>query len=526
MIFDLQLFGGKGTKITTTQASVPQATPEERALLNEQLRWTQATMPVAQNLLNQATNALNTQQVVPNPNWQTLYNNAQAQTNQANSLVQSLIPSTQASMNSSAQATDRYSSQISNATNQMNRDSQALAGEFANAIANNQDRLNGLWNGELPSSYSEARQKALQSDLDNTVGNTLSNLASRGIINSSQADSAFNDISKNASNALASQYTNDMNTVSNLANQMYSSDMAGVNSMANLWDTAYKNSVAGIGENANLANQQYNNNLQGVSSLSQLANQYQQMGMMPISTAATAQEAATNQPLQYLAMATGQNAPTANLLSQLSSQRYSVATPGQTVVNQGGNGLLGGIFSGLGSYFACFVDGTEVATPSGAVNITDIKAGDEVVSLGAIETVEDLKDMGEKPTTVLEVGRFTVETTDTEVFNTPEGNKPLTDIHVGDEIMTVDGYERVKAITPTGTVKRVYELIVTGSNMFYANGILAEGLTHEEVQSVEGITEKPLEDYTKVELQALAKEKGVTYTPRTSKKELIALLEE
>ena len=74
-------------------------------------------------------------------------------------------------------------------------------------------------------------------------------------------------------------------------------------------------------------------------------------GHDPITTAATAQEASINVPMQYLAMATGQNAPTQNLLTNLSNNRYSMASPAQTIVQQGNGGLLGGLASGVGSYF-------------------------------------------------------------------------------------------------------------------------------------------------------------------------------
>ena len=68
LLFDLQLFGKKGTKITTTPAQVPQMSDEEKGLLGEQLKWAQTTQPVAQNLLNMANQALSSQQVTPNPN--------------------------------------------------------------------------------------------------------------------------------------------------------------------------------------------------------------------------------------------------------------------------------------------------------------------------------------------------------------------------------------------------------------------------------------------------------------------------
>lgn len=287
-----------------------------------------------------ANQALSSQQVTPNPNWQTLYDRAQNQTAANNHLVQSLIPQVNANTAENAAANAGYSGQIGNAITSMTQGNKELGAEYNAAMKNNSTTMQGLLNGVLPSSYSENRQKALQSDLTNTVGNTLSGLASRGIINSSQADSAFNDISRNASNTLAAQYGNDMQTAAGLAGQAYNSQLAGINGKAGLLGDMFRNQLSGYGQQADLGNTNFNNQMHGLSTLSQLANQSQQMAMDPIQTAATAQEAAINTPMKYLAMATGQNAPTQGLLSQLSQQRYSVATPGQTIVRQGNGGFL------------------------------------------------------------------------------------------------------------------------------------------------------------------------------------------
>lgn len=480
LLFDLQLFGKKGTRITTTDPQVPKMSDEEKGLLGEQLKWAQTTQPVAQNLLNMANQALSSQQVTPNPNWQTLYDRAQNQTAANNHLVQSLIPQVNANTAENAAANAGYSGQIGNAITSMTQGNKELGAEYNAAMKNNSTTMQGLLNGVLPSSYSENRQKALQSDLTNTVGNTLSGLASRGIINSSQADSAFNNISRNASNTLAAQYGNDMQTAAGLAGQAYNSQLAGINGKAGLLGDMFRNQLSGYGQQADLGNTNFNNQMHGLSTLSQLANQSQQMAMDPIQTAATAQEAAINTPMKYLAMATGQNAPTQGLLSQLSQQRYSVATPGQTIVRQGNGGFFGGLMSGLGSYLACFVAGTEISTPEGAVAIEQMAFGDQVISLGTVNEVQELHDMGEADVYELNTPSFAVDTTQTEVFMTPDGNKSLTELSEGDSVMTVNGFEPITAIIATGRKEKVYELELTGDNMFYANGILAEGLTEAD----------------------------------------------
>lgn len=479
--FDLQLFGGsKGPKVTYQAAQVPQQSAAEKALQEEQLKWAQTTQPVAHNLLNMANQALSSQQVTPNPNWQTLYDRAQNQTAANNQLVQGLIPQVNANTDANAAANNRFSGLLGNAIQSMTQGNKELASEYNTAMQNNSTAMQGLLNGVLPSSYAENRQKALQADLMNTVGNTLSGLASRGIINSSQADSAFNDISRNASNTLAAQYGNDMQTAAGLAGQAYNSQLAGINGKAGLLGDMFRNQLSGYGQQADLANTNFNNRQQGISTLSQLANQSQQMATDPIKTAATAQEAAINTPMKYLAMATGQNAPTQGLLSQLSQQRYSVATPGQTIVRQGSGGFFGGLMSGLGSYFACFTAGTEISTPEGAVAIEQMAFGDQVISLDTVNEVTELHDMGEADIYELHTPSCTVETTQTEVFMTPDGKKSLTELSKGESVMTVNGFEPITSIVETGRKEKVCELELTGDNMFYANGILAEGLTEAD----------------------------------------------
>ena len=479
--FDLQLFGGgKGTKVTYQPAQIPQQSAEEKALQREQLKWAQTTQPVAQNLLNMANQALSSQQVTPNPNWQTLYDRAQNQTAANNQLVQGLIPQVNANTDANAAANNRFSGLLGNAIQSMTQGNKELASEYNTAMQNNNTAMQGLLNGVLPSSYAENRQKALQADLTNTVGNTLSGLASRGIINSSQAASAFNDISRNASNTLAAQYGNDMQTAAGLAGQAYNSQLAGINGKAGLLGDIFRNQLSGYGQQADLANANFNNRQQGISTLSQLANQSQQMTTDPIKTAATAQEASINTPMKYLAMATGQNAPTQGLLSQLSQQRYSVASPAQTVVRQGSGGFFGGLMSGLGSYFACFTAGTEISTPEGAVAIEQMAFGDQVISLDTVNEVTELHDMGEADIYELHTPSCTVETTQTEVFMTPDGKKSLTELSEGESVMTVNGFEPITSIVETGRKEKVYELELTGDNMFYANGILAEGLTESD----------------------------------------------
>ena len=147
----------------------------------------------------------------------------------------------------------------------------------------------------------------------------------------------------------------------------------------------------------------------------------------------------------------------------------------------------------------CFVAGTEIATPEGGKAIETFVSGDTVITLGAVNDVIELHDMGEKETHRLETLSLGVTTTPTEKFLTPEGLKLASELIVGETVvMTVNGYEPVTVSEATGKTEHVYELQCTGDNLFYANGIMAEGINEEELKLInvepkgdEGTDKKP-----------------------------------
>lgn len=132
----------------------------------------------------------------------------------------------------------------------------------------------------------------------------------------------------------------------------------------------------------------------------------------------------------------------------------------------------------------CFVAGTEIATPEGGKVIETFVNGDTVITLGAVNDVIALHDMGEKETHRLETVSFGVTTTPTEKVLTPEGLKLVSELVVGEVIMTVNAYEPVTLSEATGNTEHVYELQCTGDNLFYANGIMAEGINEDELKAI------------------------------------------
>ena len=132
----------------------------------------------------------------------------------------------------------------------------------------------------------------------------------------------------------------------------------------------------------------------------------------------------------------------------------------------------------------CFVAGTEISTPEGDKVIESFVNGDNVISLDAVNDVIELHDMGEKETHRLETIDCQVRTTATEKVLTPNGLKLVEALEIGEPIMTVHGYQPVTVCEPTGKTEQVYELQCTGDNLFYANGIMAEGINEAELKAI------------------------------------------
>lgn len=188
--FDLQLFGGlfgDDEQTSTTTRNIPDETPEEAALKNALLPYVQQSLSGASSTLSKGLSSLNN---TYNPDW---------------------------------------SSQISNYTSGTNSNLSNYNNSTASALANYNSGMSGvskgygdLASGNLPSSYAAARQQALNSDLQATVGSAISSLADRGIVDSTITNSALNNISQNASDTLAKDYSRDLLTEERLLGQQAS----------------------------------------------------------------------------------------------------------------------------------------------------------------------------------------------------------------------------------------------------------------------------------------------------------------
>lgn len=495
--FNLQLFGGgKKSKVVSTSAKVPEASSEEKQVLANEMGWLSNVLGVSKNLMNLANGQINNNQVVPDYN--SLLQGALSGTKQAGQTVSGLIPQVQNGVTGANNANNGYIGGIGNAMQTYQEGNKYLDSDYQKAMADNAGIMSGLLSGDLPSAYAQNRQKALQSDLDATMGNTLSSLADRGIINSSVANQSMNDISKNAANALAANYTSDMGTAANLANSAYSNQLNGLNGRAGLLSDLYSGELSGIGQQAGLTGNNVSNILNGANAQESLAGQQASLANQPIDTAAAAQSDAAYTPLNYFNAAIGLQNPNLSLYDSMSGHRYGVATPGQTYVKQGSGGwfgnLLGTAANSAAAYYACFPAGTMVATTKGGVPIERMKPGDTLVALTDIGSqarkVKALHDMGEQETYTVETvpnveDRFRkVVTTATEVVLTWEGRKPVSALRAGMKVWTVDGYRKLAHVVKNRAKSRVYDLELDDDQaLFIADGFAVEPLTAKDIKA-------------------------------------------
>ena len=136
---------------------------------------------------------------------------------------------------------------------------------------------------------------------------------------------------------------------------------------------------------------------------------------------------------------------------------------------------------------ACFVGDSKVSTPSGAKDISEIKLGDEVISLDESTNKVVAKVIELRP--ILDKEIIRVEFSNGAVWNTTalqrfyygriHGNDDdfiRASDDKGNAALTEDGTKAtvIKA-EKTGEVQKIYDFVTDGMNIFFVNGIAARG---------------------------------------------------
>lgn len=343
---------------------------EEKQLLRQQQRYLESIQPSVDALVSKGTDLLSG---VVNPNWQNIY------------------------------------SQTVNDIDGLRKEQAELA------------------TGKLPDAYTNAKKDYFNRIYENTMGQQLSAMAKKGIVDSSRFNSTTNDMQKNMNAQLSKDYSEDLKMQSGLLDQKY------------------------------------------------------QFAMNPMELAHKANMYSFANPQQYLQLAQGQNSS-----NQQALQTTGNLQNGRGYVTQNGSGFFGGLMQGVGAYLACFPAEVTIETDYGYIPINEIQEGDIVVAKDGIERVYKVIDCGLKETMILSTDNHQVETTHTQTVWTRDGLKAIDELDEGMEILTDSGFERITNFS-AGRVVPVYELVCSGSNMFYANGIVVEGFTEEELNAIHSV---------------------------------------
>ncbi|RGS72005.1 Hint domain-containing protein [Mitsuokella sp. AF21-1AC] len=315
---------------------------------------------------------------------------------------------------------------------QYNPDWTRLAGDYNGTMGRVSSGYNDLLAGNLPSQFADARRKALNDDLQATVGSSVNNLAGRGVINSSVMSKALDDISEDAASQLAKSYASDLGTYSGL-----------------------------LGSTASNANQ--------VLAGNQLAQQ--------------ASETPTNSLFDYAAALAN---PASNMYNTMYSGRMGTGSTSTTTSGGNGNGIWSTIGTLGTAFILCFAGDTLVTTPDGYAKIRDIRPGDMVLSLDEDNEVTPKRVAsitGGHLRDIVDVyfgDGTTWHTTARQRYfdgkhfaSIDSAHHPRAVVFQGNPVEVL-GVER-----DTGRKELVYDLTLEGPaerNIFFANDVAAEGM--------------------------------------------------
>lgn len=309
-----------------------------------------------------------------------------------------------------------------------------LAQNATQQVTAAQQGVAGLTQGQLPAAYQQNMENSIKSGVENSVGSMVNDLAGRGVLNSSVANNALAGINSAAANAMAEQYQNNIGVLNGL-----------------------------YGQQASLAGQN-------------------------IATNAAAQEAAQQPALNLWNASLGLNSGgTLGALNAVSGQGTTTSTQSTS----GGGSFLGGLFNtganaAVSAWASCFTDDTKIKTPDGEKYIRHIHKGDKVVCYNpnGEDTVEEVIETMEPRYSVTYAvvcsdnknNKKAVYTTLSQPLLTENGEMlEVSVMRIGTQLK---GAGKVLGIVESGE-RKVYDLKLTGSNMYYANGFVAKGCTDE-----------------------------------------------
>ena len=162
--------------------------------------------------------------------------------------------------------------------------------KYANSDDTVHSNFENLIDGSLPSAWQNHMENSIKTVLQNTIGETVNDLANRGVINSSVTNQALYDIERNASDEVAKQYLQNIQTESQLVQNRWQvkeqglndqklviDDMLGffiqgLNLQLQAQENKYQNLTNSLRDEAQIYNYQLNNTSQVLTNQANLAN--------------------------------------------------------------------------------------------------------------------------------------------------------------------------------------------------------------------------------------------------------------
>lgn len=293
-----------------------------------------------------------------------------------------------------------------------------------------------------------------------------------------QTSAAQQGVANLAQGQLPQEYIDNMTSV--IQGGVENSLGSAVSSLANrgvLSSSVSNNAINNISKNAadTMASQYLNN----INTLNGLYGQQANMAGNNITIAAGAQEAAQSPAMNAWNMSMGLG-QTSNGALQAIGKNGTTTT---TTSGGGGNGFLGAL-TGLGSAAIgawCFTDNTKIKTPEGEKFIRNIKVGDDVICHNETgDTVEKVTYVQEPVYTMTYAVMCKTEGDTKNVVYTTLTQPLLTEkegfVDVG--LLKINtklkGVGKVIAIVESGE-RNVYDFACTGNNNYYANKFVAKG---------------------------------------------------
>ena len=314
----------------------------------------------------------------------------------------------------------------------VNPDWKGIYGQTVNDIDGLRKEQSLLATGQLPKVYSDAKMNYFNRIYENTMGKGLAQMARNGVVDSSRYNTTVNDMQKSMAAQMSQDYTKDLGTAKDLLDQKY------------------------------------------------------QFALSPLEVAHKANQYSFANPEQHLRLAQGQSSSTNEALNAQANLNN-----GRTTVTQKGPGFLGGLIGGISNIASaaimCFPEYVTVETDYGYIPIVDVEKDDVLVSKDGIEIVLDIIGCGKQVIYTVTTETHEVDCTATQTIWTRRGSVAVKDLEDKDEILTDNGFEKLVDVELKDADVPVYELVVSGSAMFYANGVCVEGFTEEELNELHSL---------------------------------------